>query len=244
MPEITEDCVSRAWLKAIRLADACPRKEVPNLVVNIEGITEAGGLEDAIIREAFDQALEANGNFSVSTVANTIFPVSLWRQNLPRRVLFERYLKLWPRINKVRSNRRGTYFQRLISYPDSSDSSLNQLEFVISAYRGGTRRRSALQCGILAPPLDLNATPFQGFPCMQQVAFLPETGNGLRVAALYPMQYLWARAYGNYLGLINLGRFMAIEMGLELRAMTCIALVAKLDRPDLAAPFMEAASEI
>ena len=43
------------------------------------------------------------------------------------------------------------------------------------------------------------------------------------------MHYLWARAYGNYLGLINLGRFMAKEMGLELRALTSIALVAKLD---------------
>jgi hypothetical protein len=242
MPEITERCVSRAWLRAIRLADACPRKEVSNLVVNIEGL--AGGLEDARIRSTFDEALEANDNFLVSTVSNTIFPASLWRRDLPRGVLFERYLKLWPRISAARQNRRGTYFQRLISYPSVSASSFNQLEFVISAYLGGTRRRSALQCGILAPHLDLNATPFQGFPCLQQVAFIPEGRNGLRVSALYPMHYLWARAYGNYLGLINLGRFMAIEMGLELKALTSIALVAKLDEPNLAAPFVEAANEI
>jgi hypothetical protein len=58
------------------------------------------------------------------------------------------------------------------------------------------------------------------------------------------MQYLWARAYGNYLGLIALGRFMAIEMDLELTAMTCIALVAKLDEPSLAAPFLGGPDEI
>jgi hypothetical protein len=244
MPEITAGSVSSAWLEAIRLASARPRKEASNLTVNIEGLTAAISPEDATIRAALDQALQQNDNFSVSTVANTIFPASLWRADLPRAVLFERYLKLWPRISKVRQNRRGTYFQRMISYPDVSESAFNQLEFVISAYGNGTRRRSALQCGILAPNIDLNATPFQGFPCMQQVAFLPEGKNGLRISALYPMHYLWARAYGNYLGLINLGRFMAFEMGLELTGLTCIALIAKVDEPELVAPFLEAADAI
>ena len=244
MPEITEETVSNAWLKAVQLAGARTRKEASNLIVNIEGLTATADLEDVAIRRNLDQALEQNDNFSVSTVANTIFPASLWRPTLPRNILFERYLKLWPRISKVRQNRRGTYFQRLIGYPQPSESAFNQLEFVISAYTAGTRRRSALQCGILAPNIDLNATPFQGFPCMQQVAFVPEGRNGLRISALYPMHYLWARAYGNYLGLIHLGRFMAVEMGLELTALTCIALVAKVDEPELIAPFLEAADAI
>jgi hypothetical protein len=244
MPEITEGSVSSAWLKAIKLASARPRKEASNLTVNIEDLTATINREDATIRAALDQALAENDNFSVSAVANTIFPASLWRSNLPRAVLFKRYLKLWPRISKVRQNRRGTYFQRMINYPEVSESAFNQLEFVISAYSNGTRRRSALQCGILAPNIDLNATPFQGFPCMQQVAFIPEGRNGLRISALYPMHYLWARAYGNYLGLINLGRFMAFEMGLELTALTCIALVAKVDEPELVAHFLEVADAI
>jgi hypothetical protein len=244
MPEITERSVSNAWLKAIQLASARPRKEASNLTVNIEDLTDTTILEDLAIRNTLDLALEENDNFSVSAVANTVFPVSLWKPDLPRAVLFERYLKLWPRINKVRQNRRGTYFQRMISYPEPSESAFNQLEFVISAYSNGTRRRSALQCGILAPQIDLNATPFQGFPCMQQVAFIPEGRSGLRISALYPMHYLWARAYGNYLGLINLGRFMAFEMELELTALTCIALVAKVDEPELIAPFLEAADAI
>lgn len=244
MPEITEESLSRAWLKAIRLANACPRKEASNLTVNIERLTATTNPEDAAIRGALDRALAENDNFPVSTVANTIFPASLWKPNLPRAILFKRYLRLWPRISKVRENRRGTYFQRMISYPNPSESSFNQLEFVISAYSNGTRRRSALQCGILAPNIDLNATPFQGFPCMQQVAFMPEGRNGLRISALYPMHYLWARAYGNYLGLINLGRFMAFEMGLELTALTCIALVAKVDEPELATSLLEEADAI
>ncbi|ADV83161.1 hypothetical protein [Terriglobus saanensis] len=237
MPEITEQSLSRAWLRAIALANASPRKEVSTLVVNLENLAGGVPVEDGPIRSKLDEALESNGNFSVATVANTIFPSSLIKPDEPRHKFFERYLRVWPRINAIQQNRRGTYFQRLIAYPHPGNGAFNQLDFVISAYRGGTKRRSALQCAILAPSVDLNATPFQGFPCMQQVAFLPEGDNGLRISALYPMHYLWARAYGNYLGLLNLGQFMAREMGLELTALTCVALVAKLDKPNLILPF-------
>ena len=237
MPEITEQSLSRAWLRAITLANASPRKEVSTLIVNLENLAGGAPVEDGSIRSKLDEALESNGNFSVATVANTIFPTSLRRSDEARQRLFDRYLRVWPRINSIRQNRRGTYVQRLIAYPQPGAGAFNQLDFVISAYRGGTKRRSALQCAILAPSVDLNATPFQGFPCMQQVAFLPEGDNGLRISALYPMHYLWARAYGNYLGLVNLGRFMAVEMGLELTALTCVALVAKLDEPKLILPF-------
>jgi hypothetical protein len=237
MPEITEQSLSRAWLRAIALANASPRKEVSTLIVNLENLASGLPVENGSIRSKLDVGLESSGKFSVATVANTIFPASLERPDEPRQRFFDRYLRVWPRISAIKQNRRGTYFQRLIAYPQPGAGAFNQLDFVISAYRGGTNRRSALQCAILAPSVDLNATPYQGFPCMQQIAFLPEGNNGLRISALYPMHYLWARAYGNYLGLLNLGRFMAREMQLELTALTCVALVAKLDKPRLILPF-------
>ena len=244
MPEINNSCVTSAWIEAVNLANASGRKEVSNLIVNICGLDTHERPEMADVRFALDVALEANGDRSVSTVSSTIFPKSLWRPTAPRSVLYERYLRLWPRIRAHRQNARGTYFQRLISYPTPSDSAFNQLEFVISTYLSGIHRRSALQCAILAPQVDLNATPLQGFPCMQQVAFIPEGRHGLRVSALYPMQYLWTRAYGNYMGLINLGRFMANEMGLELTGVTCVTLVAKLEKPSCAKALLEAIREL
>ena len=81
MPEITAGSVSSAWLKAIQLASTRPRKEASNLTVNIEDLTATVNPEDVTIRTSLDQALATNGNFSVSTVANTIFPASLWRSN-------------------------------------------------------------------------------------------------------------------------------------------------------------------
>ena len=43
------------------------------------------------------------------------------------------------------------------------------------------------------------------------------------------MQYLYQRAYGNWLGLINLGKFVAEETNLEFERFNCFVGVEKLD---------------
>ena len=45
---------------------------------------------------------------------------------------------------------------------------------------------------------------------------------GLAVTGFYPTQYMFERAYGNYLGLCRLGNFMAHEMELRLSQVVCI----------------------
>ena len=54
--------------------------------------------------------------------------------------------------------------------------------------------------------------------------------SGLSITGYYATQYVVERAYGNYLGLCRIGRFMAHEMGLRFDQMTCIATPVKLDR--------------
>ena len=66
---------------------------------------------------------------------------------------------------------------------------------------------------------------------MQYVSFAPFDKTKLRVTGVYATQYLFEKAYGNYLGLYNLGRFMAYELGLELAQLNCIASVAKRGAP-------------
>jgi hypothetical protein len=63
---------------------------------------------------------------------------------------------------------------------------------------------------------------------MQQVAFAPYGNDELAVTGFYAKQYLFERAYGNYLGLCNLGRFVAHELGLRLTKVTCVAGVATM----------------
>jgi thymidylate synthase len=105
----------------------------------------------------------------------------------------------------------------------------NQLDFILAAYknRSGTRR-SILQVAIFQPSLDHSNAALLGFPCLQHVTFAP-TSDGLNVNAFYAVQYIAERAYGNYLGLCRLGRFVAHVLGLSLATVTCVAGIAELD---------------
>lgn len=44
----------------------------------------------------------------------------------------------------------------------------------------------------------------------------------MAVVANYPAQYMFEKAYGNYLGLYNLGRFVADQLKLDLVQLTCV----------------------
>jgi hypothetical protein len=131
---------------------------------------------------------------------------------------------MWPQIKKCRENRHGTYFKRLILYKKDVD----QLKAIIDEWVRTKKkcRRSALQAGIFDPRHDHRPGPYLGFPCLQQLVFHPigpKGRDGLKVVAFYANQLLIEKAYGNYLGLYRLGRFMAGEMELTLKGVTCIA---------------------
>jgi hypothetical protein len=59
------------------------------------------------------------------------------------------------------------------------------------------------------------------------LAFDASEGN-LAVTGFYALQHHVSKAYGNYLGLCWLGRFMAHQMGLRLTQVSCIASSLKL----------------
>jgi len=67
------------------------------------------------------------------------------------------------------------------------------------------------------------------FPCLQHVSFEP-TKEGLVINAFYATQQLFVKAYGNYVGLTQLGAFMAHEMQMKLIRMNVIIGVAKFER--------------
>ena len=158
-------------------------------------------------------------------VARTIFPRGLWNPARAREELYRRYFRILPRIRKCPDNKYGVYFERMIAYGDTAK---NQLEHIIQTYKRGNHRRTALQAAILDPATDLTDQRMRGFPCLQQVAFVPTHGGGLRVVGFYPRQYIFERAYGNYLGLCWVGRFIAHELGLQLEEMQCFICVATL----------------
>jgi thymidylate synthase len=174
--------------------------------------------------------LIGRGQSRVETVANTIFPASLWRPNRPRQELFDRYLRLIPSIRQHSANRYGTYFERLIQFPGPQGQPINQLEHIVTSWHAGVRRRTALQASIFAPHVDHTRQRRRGFPCLHQVAFFPTQG-ALKIVGIYTTQYLIERALGNWLGLQRLGEFMAAELGLTLTHVQCIAATEIVDAP-------------
>lgn len=196
-------------------------------VITIQGFNDEVGIEDPIIRSRLDQELKRQGKKSCETVASTIFPLSMWNPSLPNdaEVLFKRYERAWPGIKKCQANRKGVYFRRLTAYPPKIEGAqpINQLQFVIDTYRRGNHRKSALQAAIFDPSRDHSNAPILGFPCLQQVTFTPLDKDHLSVTGFYAKQLHFEKAYGNYFGLYELGRFMAKQLGLKLTQVVCIA---------------------
>lgn len=222
--------LSVAWGRALQLVTEPGRSEVGSLTISVTGFAEDGAVvESPAIRRALDALLRARGKQTVETVANTIFPTALWNPAAPRQQLFDRYLRITPRLRRLRANAHGTYFERMISGGPTGQA--NQLDFAISTYTGRRGvRRSMLQVGVFNPALDHSAAALRGFPCLQHVTFAPIDGR-LHVNAFYATQYMVARAYGNYLGLCRLGQFVAREMGIALARLTCLVGIGERDGP-------------
>lgn len=230
---IVEENLSHAWSRALLRVVDNPGTVISPLVISVTGFKDEEPIEDENMREVLDAALSHNGEQSIATVANTIFPSSLWRRSqYERQELYQRYIDILPRIKAIErhKNRRGLYFERLISF-GAGPHSVNQLEHIILEYqrRPGVRK-SMFQASIFDPQIDHSSSAQIPFPCLQHVSFVPDKQEAsLTLNAFYATQQLFNKAYGNYLGLCRLGAFMAKEMQLTFSRMNCFVGVEKLE---------------
>ena len=218
--------VSLGWAQAFLKTRAAVKQEVIPLLLTINDIDSDTPIETPRIRQLLDDDLVSKSLPSSATVASTIFPISMWNSKLPRHALFKRYKDALPQLKKCAQNRNGIYFERLIAY---GKNDYNQLDFFLdSRNKTGNRRRSVLQAVIVEPEKDQTNQRMRGFPCMQHVSFAPFGRDELAVNGFYGTQYIYQKAYGNYLGLINLGRFVAHELGRRLTQANCFTGIAQL----------------
>lgn len=228
---ISDTNLSRLWSQILVYAIDHPGTEITPLVASLSGF----GGQDIIpelppVREALDALLRRRDD-EVATVANTIFPQSVWRISGGNRdVLYSEYVAALPRYAALDSrNKNGTYFSRLIAYDVDARTGVrnphlagipedgNQLEFVIKHLANGILRRDSLfQVSVFDPTRDQLPDLYKGFPCMQHLTFIRMDGGGLAVNAFYATQQIVRKAYGNLLGLCRLGHFVASQTGLGL----------------------------
>lgn len=236
---IEEPNLSHAWGRAFLHVMENSKRNLAPLMVSVTGFTNGLPQEDEKIRSALDTLLAGKAKkFSSNVSALTIFPHDAWvrRGCPPVREFSAWYLaNLFPRLQaRDPHNSRGTYFERMVRFIGSKPNkrggmeveAKNQLEHLVSIWRrdrgnGNSSRHSALQVSVLDPAKDHTGGVMLGFPCLQQVSFSYDDKNQMAVTAYYPTQYIMDRAYGNYLGLCHLGRFMAREMNLTLVRMSC-----------------------
>jgi len=218
--------LSHAWAEALRVVLA--NGEAAPMIVSVAGFTDGVPQEEPSIRSALDAALKLENLQSCETVSNTIFPNSLWNPGAPAKQLYARYKRILPKLIKAtRKNQRGLYFERMTSGGPPGHE--NQLDFILSTYKARSGvRRSALQLAIFDPERDHSTAAQLGFPCLQHVTIAP-TADGISLNAFYATQYVVERAYGNYLGLCRLGRFVAHELEKPLSRVTCFTGISLHD---------------
>ena len=248
--------LSLAWAKTFLLALNSPKNAFSSTLVSVD--IKAPKVEECpkivnLLTSSYNYLNSQPKYFrksgrkfiSISDNASLIFPQSLWRPVSKNGYdnFFEIYTeKVYPKLKKVDTrNKYGTYFLRMIP----------QLKIILDYWkeeqtRNKRVRRSALQASCIEPEKDLEffmvpvfeyekdltKTPMRGFPCLQQVSFCWNDANELSVSAYYPTQYVFDRGYGNYLGLCNLGSFMATEMGLKFTKLNCFINALELGDPN------------
>ena len=229
---VDEPSLSRAWSRAVLHVMDHSGLEISPLVLSVTGFLEGGvPHESKELRAALDALLQEEGLRSIEDVAFTIFPQRIWQiAQSDRMKLYAYYRDAFPRYQAMnrRNNKRGLYFERLTQFGRGPCEG-NQLEWILSQFNGRKGvRRSMFQASIFDPDRDHVSDAQLEFPCMQQVSFEPTRG-GLVVNAFYATQQLFVKAYGNYLGIAQLGAFMAHEMGMKLARINVIAGVAKFE---------------
>ena len=187
---------------------------------------------DHPLRKAIDVILQQEDSPRLKETAGIIFPYRVWKAHKFGIDDLSAWYKndFMPRLRATApAILRNTYFERMVNYSGESASEEpgnNQLKFIINQCRearerGTHFRQSGLQVSIFDPNRDHTRSAQKNFPCLQQIGFHFCDDGSLGLSAYYPTQVIVERAYGNYLGLCQLGVFMAHEMGINFREFVC-----------------------
>src|SRR5260370_33467252 len=234
---IVESNLSVAWARAF--LHVINSEDPGCLLVALRDFSTELPPQDAGISEALDAFLQKAGeNIPTSNqTALAIIPYDRWlRMKKPEMEILKKwYLDQYlPRLKaRCSKNRHGTYFERLVAYSGAKTVNgrpewreVDQLAHVVEIWRRGMDkgrrpRQSALQLACFDPAKDHTGSALAGFPCLQQISLTYKETGTLEINAYYPTQYLLERAYGNYLGLCQLGHFIAHQLGARLTVFTC-----------------------
>jgi len=222
--------------------------------------------EDTGVRRAVEDALvdlrDSHRDFasvqSMHTVANTIFPISLYRPGTDGAAsrFIANALKAEQNRRHATRRRWGTYLGRLVAYPARDGGATNQLAINLDRLSGRDRQWSDLyEVPITSPDGDHDDPDWEtpgpessatvgavlhgdsrldalrrGGPCLAHISLTLEDGV-VSMLALYRRHSYVTRAYGNFLGLARLLYFLAHESGHDVGNLLVVTATPRSTHP-------------
>jgi hypothetical protein len=223
------DCAS-AWREAVRAVNGQQGHLAYNVIVDVANPTANTTRNDPRI-VVVDDFLAGCGK-SVESVANTIFPVGLYRRyGAP--ALFDVFRERV--LPKVRRSERwsGYYFERMIQYPVPVGAPVNQLWKIVERLRDdNVRALNKFELSLFDPLRDVDGSPYGG-QCLSFLSFklLPGASKTLIMTAMYRNHFYIEKLLGNLIGLGRLMAFVGRESGVAVGPLTVVSTHAEIDRP-------------
>lgn len=228
-PVQSQRSCARAWVAACETIIAT-NDEGYNVVIDVENPIDHDDQDNEVIT-LVDKVLKAHDKNPIITVANTIFPQSLYEAyGCPG--MYEVYHRDFDRLSDTK--RWGRYFERMTRHQTVDGNTYNPLQTMIDKLKGQenrqTRYKAAYELAVYDPLLDSRV--FRGGQCLSFLSFKVHPDRGLLLTAMYRNHTYITRCLGNLIGLGLLQSFVATEAGIPLGSLTVISTHAEIDKDD------------
>lgn len=246
---IEGETIPEVWLKAVRFLSKEQGREFFDLVLHVKNPTVANVADKSTIQRV-ESFLRMHKGMPVSTVAETIFPMSYYKRG-GKDAVYNDYVRDILEIRDGRDNEHngwGLYALRMINFNLPNGETFNQLEKVIEKVGFKVKyqncfevnaseelRRNYFEDETAAADLSIfdpstDSGRYYGGPCLSHVSFKRDKrAESMRLNATYRSHFYIQRALGNLIGLSNLLLFISKETGQNIGPLTINATYAKLD---------------
>ncbi len=223
LPIPSQTSSARAWVAASAAVQAAGG-DAYNVIIDIENPLAEDTADTAIIR-AVDQYLRDHDAYSISTVANTIFPEATLRRYGPIAFYDAYHERVFPRMKRMTRD-WGRYFDRLTRWTkvrNGEITTINPLQDLIAFMQRQIGRnrtyRNVYEMTIYDPTRDANKPSNR--QCLSFLSFKLTANRRLLLTAIYRNHTYISRGLGNFIGLGRLQAFVADQSGATLGSLTC-----------------------
>jgi len=219
---ISEESFQVAWAQAVKQLSA-NSWDAWNLVVQINNPELFNNDFNTLLNEF----AKRNNLRPPKHVAHTIFPQRFYIKGMSRNIFYRNYFRFFNRPRDKPRPGWGAYFKRMIKY-QTKKGEIDQLGSIIDNINNRAKNYKVCNTIVIpSPDKDLNRT--RGGPCLNYIAIQPEVMNNsentriINLLAVYRNHDFTNRAYGNYMGLCNLIKYIAYETNSKIGKLSCIS---------------------